>query len=397
MKEKTKNMLIGLFIFVACFLIVSIILFLKPTVGDGKKTLYVRFSNINKIGIGTRVLFAGKPIGEVVSVEEISNAREQPSDALGQVYFYQLTLKIDSSVKVYNTDEIALQTSGLLGEKSISISPKSPPVGITPKLISSEPIYASSIDPIENTFDEISDLANKVNASVDHFSKWMQDNSDEISYAIKKFGETMHEINIVVAAVNEHKLVPALKNTVDHLDETVVKISDKINKLHHDGVFDNLAVTMDNAKNVSVSLDSVTKNLSNGSGTLGKLIYGNDMYLEFNAILSKVDTLMNDVNHYGVLFHLNKNWQRTRTKKMTILDSLESPSDFRSYFSKEVDGINTAMSRLSILIDRAESSEKNQNVLQSQEFKKDFATLMRQIETLSDTIKLYNEKLQEEQ
>ena len=54
MREQTKNMLIGVFILTACFLIVSIIMFLKPTVGDGKKTLYVRFSNINKINVGQR-------------------------------------------------------------------------------------------------------------------------------------------------------------------------------------------------------------------------------------------------------------------------------------------------------------------------------------------------------
>ena len=79
MGEQTKNMLIGIFVVAACFLIVSLILFLKPSVGDGKQTLYVRFSNINKINVGTRVMFAGKPVGEVVAIDEIYNARKAPS------------------------------------------------------------------------------------------------------------------------------------------------------------------------------------------------------------------------------------------------------------------------------------------------------------------------------
>jgi ABC-type transporter Mla subunit MlaD len=144
MGEQVKNMLIGIFIIAACTLLVGIVMFLKPSVGDGKKTLYVRFSNINKIGIGTRVTYAGRPVGQAVAISEIPDPRKQPIDTLGRYYFYQLVLKVDSSVVVYNTDEIALQTSGLLGEKSIAIIPRCPPKGITPRVISHQPMYASS-------------------------------------------------------------------------------------------------------------------------------------------------------------------------------------------------------------------------------------------------------------
>src|SRR5271167_1550541 len=104
MGKQTKNMLIGLFVILACAVIVWLILFLKPGVGDGKQTLYVRFSTINQINVGTRVLFAGRPVGEVVAVQEIQDARKKPmSDVLGEIYYYQLVLKVDSSVKVYDT------------------------------------------------------------------------------------------------------------------------------------------------------------------------------------------------------------------------------------------------------------------------------------------------------
>ena len=69
---------------------VAMILFLKPTVGDGKKMLRVRFANIAGINVGTRVSFAGKPVGEVIPSEEIYNAREMPTDEPGRVYIYEL-------------------------------------------------------------------------------------------------------------------------------------------------------------------------------------------------------------------------------------------------------------------------------------------------------------------
>jgi len=112
MGEQTKNMLIGVFVIAACGVIIWLIMFLKPTVGDGKQTLYVRFSNVNQINVGTRVLFAGKPVGEVVAIDQIYGARKKPiADVLGEIYYYQLVLKVDSSVRVYDTDEITITSN----------------------------------------------------------------------------------------------------------------------------------------------------------------------------------------------------------------------------------------------------------------------------------------------
>ena len=104
---------------------------------------------------------------------------------------------------------------------------------------------------------------------------------------------------------------------------------------------------------------------------------------------------MNDINHYGLLFHLNKRWQRQRGQRLTVLNALDTPQGFRNYFEEEVDDINTAMSRLSMLIDRAEVSPEKEKILSNQQFAKDFAELFRQAEALSDNLRLYNEQLTE--
>ena len=137
-------------------------------------------------------------------------------------------------------------------------------------------------------------------------------------------------------------------------------------------------------------MDSVAR----GEGTLGKLFMDSDTYLRVTSILSKLDTTMNDVNHYGFLFNLNKEWQRTRLKQATILNALNTPQSFRSYFNKEVDLINTSMSRLSMLIDRVENSPDAQKIFDTNLFQKDFADLMRRSGALYDNLKLYNEQLQ---
>jgi len=394
MIDYMKNTLIGLFVVVACALIVGIILFLEPSVGDGKETLVVRFSNINGLSVGTRVMFAGKPVGEVVAIEQIPAAREQPTDELGQVYFYQLILHIDSSVRVYNTDEISVQTSGLLGEKSIAIVPRAPPKGVKPTLISSKtPVYAESVDPLESAFNELSQLSDKVEETLDKVIAWIDQNGHELGAAIRAFDDAMTEASVTLSAVNESALVHDIKMSVQNFSAAMRDIHYSLEQMTEDDVFTNLGVTMRNMKTASRSIDVVADHLAEGRGTLGRLFMDNDTYLRVTAILSKINTLMNDVNHYGVFFNLNKEWQRTRLKQVSELNALNTPENFRSYFTKEVDLINTSMSRLSMLVDRADDNPEREKIFDSNLFKRDFADLLQSAQTLYDNLRLYNEQL----
>jgi phospholipid/cholesterol/gamma-HCH transport system substrate-binding protein len=396
MGEQTKNMLIGVFVVAASSVLIWLILFLKPSVGDGKETLYVRFSSINQINVGTRVLFAGRPVGEVVAIEEIFDARKKPTaDVLGEIYTYQLVLKVDSSVKVYDTDQIIVQTTGLLGEKSIAIIPKIPPKGVVPKLITTQPIYAKSVDPIENAFTQLSNLSKDMSKTFRQVNRWLQKNGDDMGNAIRSFGCTMDEINITVRSINEQNLTSDVKTAIATFTNTLCDIQDSIHQLKVGDVFVNAGDVMKNLKCVSHNASLITSTIAQGKGTLGKLIEQDDLYLHISSLLSKVDTLMNDVNHYGILFHLNKSWQRQRSQRITVMNALDSPESFKNYFETEIAEINTAMGRLSMLIDKAELSPEKEEILSDKRFKQDFRELMRQANELSENLKLYNQQLED--
>jgi len=394
MIDYMKNTLIGLFVVVACALIVGMVMFLEPSVGDGKETLVVRFSNINGLSVGTRVMFAGKPVGEITAIEQIPHAREQPTDELGQVYFYQLILHIDSSVRVYNTDEISVQTSGLLGEKSIAIIPRAPPKGVKPTLISSKtPVYAESVDPLESAFNELSQLSDKVEETLDKVIAWIDQNGHELGAAIRSFDDAMTEATTTLSTINQTDLISDVKVSVQNFSSAMKDVHYSLEQMTEDDVFRNLGVTMRNMKTASRSIDIATSQIAEGKGTIGHLLMDNESYLQVTAVLSKVNTLMNDVNHYGVLFNLNKEWQRTRIKQVTALNALKTPQNFQNYFSKEVDLINTSMSRLSMLVNRAEDSPEREKIFESNHFKRDFADLLHSAEALYDNVRLYNEQL----
>ena len=99
MGDQFKNIMIGIFVFAALAIVIFIMLFLHPNIGNEGKTLRVRFSDIDKITTGTRVTFAGKPVGEVLKIEEI-DAGER-IDHNGVIYVYELLLAIDTGVEVY--------------------------------------------------------------------------------------------------------------------------------------------------------------------------------------------------------------------------------------------------------------------------------------------------------
>lgn len=399
MTEKMKNILIGLFVAAAVTIMIAMVLFLEPRIGDGKKTLEVRFANIAGIVVGTRVTFAGRPVGEVVAIREIKDARSEPSDETGRVYFYQLGIKIDSSVDVYSSDEIAIRTTGLMGEKSIAILPKAPAKGKTSHLVENEVLIANSVDPLENTFSQVAKAANRLQEAIISFDHWFNSNSGTLSHSLQNLDSFLGRGDALLSSVEETKLVPNLRDSTDLLNDNLRLLREGLDQGQLLNKAASLAENLDKAAE-SFNIDGAmalrninqfTQDLASGTGTIGRLISHDDFYLRVNSLLSKADTLMNDVNHYGILFQYDKHWQRSRTKKANFLKALDTPKEFRDYFEGEVDSITTSLGRLTELLDRAE--EERVKIVENEDFKKQFGMLMRSVQSLSDSVKLYNQGL----
>lgn len=402
MNDRWKNIWIGIFVSAAFGIGIALILFLKPTIGDGKQILKVRFANITAINKGTRVTYAGRPIGQVIKIEEIPNAREGSIDNIGRVYFYELFLQIDSRIDVYPCDEISICTQGLMGERSIAIVPKASPLGHPlAKLGKDQIIFANSIDPLENAFTQISHVANKAEKTIDNFNGWFDQNAQTLSQMSSNVSDVAHSLNGVLTSIDQQNLVSSFKETLDlassnlkelysafNDDQLLTRLASLIKDLN-DAV---VVFTSDGSKTLS-NLNQITQEIATGSGTIGHLLHGDDFYLRLNAILNKSETLMNDINHYGLLFQYNKQWQKNRTKKATLVNALNSPKEFRSFFEYEIDEISASLGRISELLDRADQDKEREQIFQNMGFQKDFAVLLRQVKALNDAVRLFNEDL----
>ncbi len=354
MGDKGKAFWLGIFIIVGIVITAWLIMFLKPSVGDGKLTLKVRFSSVDKIEKGTRVTFAGKPVGEVIKIVETPHPRQSPTDELGNPYIYELTLKVDSSVHVYSYDEIIFATSGLLGEKSIAIVPKAAPPGAPlPVEVTNEVLFARSTDKLESTLNQFEQVAQTFGDTMDNFSNFLNTNAGDFNSLLTSITAAADEAQVFLSATRDQELVQRIGQSLD-------------------------------------SLHQVAQQIANSEGTLGRLINSDAFYLQISTLLCKVDTLLNDINNYGLLFQYDKGWQRTRTARMNQMRELCTPCDFYRYFDQEVCEVSVTLGRVGEMI---RTMECRDIPIQNECFAESFRELMAQVESLQNSLKLYTEML----
>lgn len=380
-----KNMLIGAFVFIALFLLIGVILFIKPKIGDGKQTLNVRFNNIGGIQVGTRVTLAGKPIGEVESVHQIDDARQNAVNEYGQVFPFVLTLKIDSKVKVYSTDKFTVQTQGLLGEKYIAILPQPQKPGQRTSILTDKDIiYADSTDLFETAVNEFGALSDKMEDTLEKIIQWMDKYGDNLGGTITYIGALADELAQTAQRINETDVVDSVKKLVDNFAHTAQEINVALDTLHQQAFFDSMS-------RVALNVRSITSDIACGKGTIGKLVTDDEFYLDVSAIMSKANTMMNDINQYGLLFQYNKSWQRNRAKLMSETNAIKNPRAFEAQMNRDLDSLSMTLERMNALTDQFSTQDLSHN----KKFQKQFLQFMNMLKSLQERVDLYNQELYE--
>lgn len=99
---------------------------------------------------------------------------------------------------------------------------------------------------------------------------------------------------------------------------------------------------------------------------------------------------MDDVNHYGILFHNDKRWQRLRARRMNLMEKLKTPQEFRNFFNQEVDQVSTSLARVNMVLEKA---GKYPYCVQDHEFRKVYTELLRRVSSLEDSLEMYNTQI----
>lgn len=325
MSTSIKNVLIGFFVLSALGIMIFMLLFLHPKVGDNAKTLRVLFTDIDKVNIGTRVTFAGKPVGEVISIKELPDARNSRTTDKGDIYVYELILRVDSSVEVFNSDIISLRTSGLLGERNVEINPQPLKKGEKLVQVDDKLIYAAQTTSMEETIQQIWQLSEQFSVILNDIHLILDDvkekkivstiqtvvnNTAEISEKVNHSLQTVDSIleNVYSLTDRAHRSWTTVDRTLDNFHELSLKAEHSISSV--DSVIDNLQTGSKNVVTLTEKANEIMSYTQEGKGTLGQLFIGDDFAIQLKSLIHKGEGVMNDINNYGLLFHLDKRWQR---------------------------------------------------------------------------------------
>ncbi|MBA3602551.1 MAG: MCE family protein [Parachlamydiaceae bacterium] len=435
MANQFKNVMIGIFVIAAFAIIIFILLFLHPNIGNEGKRLHVRFADIDKLTPGTRVTFAGKPVGEVVRIEEIEGGKRIEHD--GVIYVYQLELAIDSGVEVFIGDVITSRTSGLLGEKSVSILPFPAEKDEPQILITDQIIYANEGGSVESTLKELKSLSDKIEVTLDNIIIALttlrnQNAWENLGSSINSFKElaaglndtkVWEPLNDAVRRIDSMTVTLAESNSAERLNRTIAnfeetsksinqpeKITQFINNFSEVAERSNRTIAnleetskslnqpekitqiINNLSDVSGSAKNIAAHVERGEGTLGKIIIGDDFNLSLASLISKAEVVLNDINHYGILFHQDKGWQRLRARRLNLLQKLSSPQEFRSYFNDEIDAITTSLERVSMVIEKVDALPCNGDLWRDPGYVKVYSELLRRVATLEEYLQMYNQQ-----
>lgn len=395
MPASFKNILIGLFVLMALGVIVFMLLFLHPHVGDNGKLLRVRFTDIDKVNIGTRVTFAGHPVGEVIAIEELPDIRTSRPVHHGTVYVYELTLQIDSSVKIFNSDEIVIRTSGLLGERNIEINPQPPLPNVPLHEVGEEILYAAETPTVEETLKQFSAVSQKAEQLLTGLHQLvMSVQQEEI---IPTIGQAVTHVRSIAQALDRPQQLTETVEAFHHLSQRVHASWDTVDQALHQ-----LRFLVERAHRSWGTVDHFLFQLSamsdrgrmlidgmaQGKGTMGKLFVKDDLYLALKSIFHRGELLMNDMNQYGLLFHLDKRWQRMRAQRMHLLDKLSSPSSFAHHFDRELEQVSHSLAQVNVAL--TESTCYPQSLTSDPQFASRFAILIKDLERMEEALKMYN-------
>lgn len=361
MSERFKAFWLGLFLIGALAILAWFILFLRPSVGDGKTTLRVRFTNVEKIVEGTRVNFAGRPVGQVTRIEEVPDPRDAPADPYGNLYIFEVTLKVDSSVSVYSYDEVSLQTQGLFGEKIISILPKAPPPGDPPAInVTNDILYGQSADQLDQVVREVSKVAGQISEALEGVSDLLEGDSletfREVAKALVLFFNRANDLNLT-SSLNEASLAIA-----DAGDEA----ASFLRQAQEANLIPALQEAASGLAETTETLQELTRNLLSADGTIGKLIQSDDLYWQLSCTLHRLNELLQSVNDYGLLFQFNRKWQREAQQKQN-----RCCSQLETSFSEELASIGDSLEKLVLegkrirtQLPQGEVAEKVENILE---------------------------------
>ncbi len=303
MKRSNLELIVGGIIFLALFVLIAGILYLKQVNITRRLVQYtVVFPNIGTLQKGDPVTVNGVRGGSVANISLKGSG-------------VAVELNLDKDIKFTDSSKISIQNIGLMGERMVHIKlsdkGKSYPHNTKNKI---NYIYGTFDSGIAEAMGMLGNVLENVTELVDSVGMvWNSTFGDE--RFIEFFDDFIDRLDTVVYLVDElvEKNKVSVDVTVRNLRKATTGLKDLVedNRANIDKIVDNGAELTDDAlliaekiDSISSAVDRIVTNIEDGKGSVGMLLEDEEVVNTLQSTMESLDTLVTDVDDNGLKLRL---------------------------------------------------------------------------------------------
>ena len=254
---------------------------------DDSKILYAVYSNVGGLQTGTQVSINGLGVGKVQEIR-----------FKGQSGQLLVTFSVDSSFEFSKNSKAELFDTGIIGGKGIQINP----------VFDGAPIAQSGDTLPSNSRPGLTDLVQQKLAPLQQKVEGAVANADSLLMNVnqvldeptkKSLRESIQGLNSVVSSFGQsaealNNLLQDNRSALDSSIANIHTITTNFSQLSDSLAGADLAGTMAHLDSTVKSLDKLLAKIESGEGSLGKLVYNEDLYNNLSAASRELDLLLQD-------------------------------------------------------------------------------------------------------
>ena len=242
------------------------------------RIFYAVYDDVEGVSKGTPVTISGFNVGSVQDIQFYKNTSQLLLKFRVENDF---TFSDQSIAKIYET--------GLIGGKALSVVPK-----YGQRLAKSGDTLQSSIAPglTELVNDKLTPLQEKIESMVV--------SADSVLIGLNSVLNNEAKFEIQSSIKNFSSTVADLKNSAGTLDELLNTNKSQINNIisnvnQTSNELSDLSIVVKNLSQSSKSIDKIVNEISNGNGSLNKLIFDDELINSLDAASSNINLLLKDL------------------------------------------------------------------------------------------------------
>jgi len=296
--KRTAELKVGITVVVALAIFVALIfstgecdLFRK-----GYK-LTVIFDSAGGLVPEAKVLYAGVRAGSVESVEWFKpEGSESP--------MVKVVLNLDEEVVVRENSVIAIRLKGLMADKYVDITPGTTDSPVVPpgstvrgeRSLGMDELFESAGNIVVKIGDALADLSNlfdeetvaQIKDTIAHIDSMATDldelirsSTDELTATVRNLRRITDDVAQITAGASRitQDFEGTLSRSLPQIESTVVSIEEAAS---------GAAQAVDH-------INAIVAQIASGEGTVGKLIYSDEAYVDFTETLEKAKTLLDNI------------------------------------------------------------------------------------------------------